>query len=137
MPRACAATRQSAGADEEFLALLAQTRGELAEIYDGAGSTEQKRAAKAAAIDRLRQRYRQMRDSRWGGYRGYDAWIDAPINNAKLAATSVYSDQVPAFLRLFDLCSQDYPRFYAAVRRLGALDKARRDEALRSARTCG
>ncbi len=123
--------------DEEFRALLAKTRGELAGIYGGPGSTEQKRAAKAAAVDRLRQRYRQMRDSRWDGYRGYDAWIDAPINNAKLAATSVYSDRVPAFLRLFDLCSQDYPRFYAAVRRLGALDKSRRDEALRSARTCG
>ncbi|MER9560169.1 aminopeptidase [Mesorhizobium sp. M0323] len=49
-----------------------------------------------------------MRDRRWGGYRGYDAWFDAPINNAKLAATSVYSD---------------------SVQRLGAFDKARRAEA--------
>lgn len=120
----------------EFLALVAQTREELREIYRDSSSLEQKRAAKAAAIERLRQRYRQMRDRRWGGYRGYDGWFEAPINNAKIAATSVYNDRVPAFLRLFDLCSQDYPRFYDAVRRLGALAKASRTEALEAAGTC-
>lgn len=132
--RRYAAERKRRGA---FLTLVSQTRDELALIYDGPGNAERKRAAKAAAIERLRLRYRQLRDRRWDGYRGYDAWFDAPINNAKLAATSVYSDQVPAFLRLFDLCSGDYPRFYAAVRRIGALDKAGRSEALTSAHACG
>ena len=120
----------------EFLALVAQTREELREIYSGSASSEQMRADKAAAIERLRVRYRQMRDRRWGGYRGYDGWFEAPINNAKIAATSVYNDRVPAFLRLFELCSGDYPRFYAAVRRFGALAKAERAEALEAARTC-
>lgn len=122
---------------DDFHALVAQARSELAQIYDEPVSTERKRTAKAAAIERLRKRYRQMRDGRWGGYRGYDAWFDAPINNAKLAATTVYSDQVPAFLRLFDLCSGDYPRFYSAVRRIGALDKDQRDDALKAAEGCG
>ena len=94
------------------------------------------RAAKAAAIERLRTRYRQMRDRSWGGYRGYDAWFAAPINNAKLAATAVYGDQVPAFLRLFKLCADDYPRFYASVQQLGKLDKAKRADALESADRC-
>jgi predicted aminopeptidase len=93
-------------------------------------------APKAAAIDRLRMRYRQMRDKSWGGYRGYDAWFDSPINNAKLAATAVYGEQVPAFLRLFDLCSGDYPRFYASVRRIGNLPAPSRAEALKTATTC-
>ena len=120
----------------DFLALVARTREELRLVYSNPGSAEQKRAAKAAAIERLRVRYRQMRDTRWGGYRGYDAWVEAPINNAKIAATSVYNDRVPAFLRLFELCSGDYPRFYAAVRRFGALARAERAEALEAARTC-
>ena len=120
----------------ELLALVSQTRDELSHVYDDAGTSEQKRAAKAAAIERLRMRYRRMRDRRWGGYRGYDAWFDAPINNAKLAETSVYGDRIPAFLRLFDLCSGDYPRFYASVRRVGVLDKAYRAEALKAADTC-
>ncbi|MCY0096434.1 aminopeptidase [Hoeflea ulvae] len=119
-----------------FLALVAQTRVELQAIYQGPGSAAEKRAAKADAIERLRARHRRMRARRWGGYSGYDAWIAAPINNAKIAATSVYNDRVPAFLRLFALCTQDYPRFYAAVARLGALDKALRAKAVETAATC-
>ena len=120
----------------EFLALVSHTRDELTHVYDGLGSSDEKRAAKTAAIERLRMRYREMRDRRWGGFRGYDAWFDAPINNAKLAATSVYGDQVATFLRLFDLCSGDYPRFFASVRRIGALDKSDRAEALKAADSC-
>lgn len=120
----------------DFQALVAQTREELRHIYGGSGTLGQKRAAKAAAIERLRARYRQMRDTGWRGYRSYDAWFDAPINNAKLAEISVYSDQVAAFLRLFKLCSGDYPRFYASVRQLGKLDKAKRTAALEAADAC-
>ncbi|TGV78383.1 aminopeptidase, partial [Mesorhizobium sp. M00.F.Ca.ET.149.01.1.1] len=49
---------------------------------------------------------------------------------------AVYGEQVPAFLRLFELCSGDYPRFYAAVRRIGNLHGPSRAEALKAATTC-
>lgn len=120
----------------EFVALVSRTRGELAQIYDGSSGVAEKRAAKKKAIEELRARYRQIRDGRWRGYRGYDGWFDAPINNAKLAAVSVYSNQVPAFIRLFELCSGDYPRFYASVRHLGALHKSKRANALEAADRC-
>ena len=135
---AAALRRYEAGRKRQadFLALVSQTRQELRRVYESVESPDRKRAAKAAAIERLRERYRQVRDRRWGGYRAYDGWFDAPINNAKLAATSVYNDRVPAFLRLFDLCSDDYPRFYEAVRRIGAVDRADRAKALETAKTC-
>lgn len=79
---------------------------------------------------------KQMRDGHRGSYRGYDGWFATPINNAKLAAVAVYSDQVAAFLRLFELCSGEYPRFYASVRQLGAVDKAHRAEALEASESC-
>jgi predicted aminopeptidase len=120
----------------DFQALVSQTREELRHVYDGSGTLEQKRVAKAAAIERLRTRYRQMRDTRWRGYRTYDAWFDAPINNAKLAEISVYSNQVAAFVRLFDLCGSYYPSFYASVREIGRLDKAKRTAALEAADAC-
>jgi predicted aminopeptidase len=120
----------------EVLALVSQTREELTQVYERSGTLDEKRAAKAAAIERLRTRYRQLRDRRWRGYRRFDAWFDTPINNAKLAAISVYSDQVTAFVRLFDLCSGDYPRFYASVQQLGTLDKANRADALKAAGAC-
>ncbi|MEW9836511.1 aminopeptidase [Mesorhizobium marinum] len=122
--------------ETDFFALITQARDELAQIYAGSPGAERKRAAKAAAIERLRARYRRMREERWGGYSGYDGWFDGPIDNAKLAAVSVYGDKVPAFLRLHSLCSGDYPRFYAAVRHLGALGPAERDKALTAANTC-
>lgn len=120
----------------EFAALVSRAREDLAKVYQGPGDIEQKRAAKAAAIERLRARYRHMRDGRWGGYNGYDGWFDAPINNAKLAAVSVYSDQVTAFLRLFELCSGDYPQFYDAVQQIGKLDRRKRADALKTADQC-
>jgi predicted aminopeptidase len=120
----------------DFLGLVSKTRDELGQIYRSPRTPEQMAAAKAEAIDRLRMRYRQLRDKRWGGYRGYDAWFDSPINNAKLAATAVYGEQVPAFLHLFDLCSGDYPRFYASVRRIANLHQPSRSEALKAADTC-
>lgn len=120
----------------EFVALLGEAREELGDIYDGPGDEARKRAAKAAAIERLRARYRRLRDGRWGGYDGYDAWFDGPINNAKLAASGFYNDLVPAFERLFEACSRNYPDFYAAVARLGALDRAKRHDALKAARSC-
>lgn len=120
----------------DFLRLLAKTRDELQQVYENPRPPEQMAAAKAATIEKLRMRYRHMRDRGWAGYRGYDAWFDAPINNAKLAATAVYGEQVPAFLRLFDLCSGDYPRFYASVQRIGGLPKSSRAAALEAAKTC-
>ncbi|WP_050594049.1 aminopeptidase [Mesorhizobium sp. L2C067A000] len=118
----------------DFLGLVAKTRDELRQVYGSPRTPEKMATAKKAAIERMRARYRQMRDRHWAGYRGYDAWFAAPINNAKLAATSVYGEQVPAFLRLFDLCSGNYPRFYASVRRI--LPKSSRAEALKAADTC-
>ena len=125
------------GRSADFLGLIAKTRDELRQVYGSPRSPDKMAAAKAAAIERLRARYRRMRDTRWGGYRGYDAWFDSPINNAKLAATAVYGEQVPAFLRLYDLCGGGYPRFYAAVRRIGNLPAASRAQALKTAATCG
>lgn len=120
----------------EFAALVAQTRDELAKMYQGPGNLDEKRVAKTAEIERLRTRYRRMRDGSWGGYDAYDAWFDTPINNAKLAAVSVYSDQVAAFLRLFELCAGDYAQFYASVQKLGKLDKQNRTDALKTADRC-
>ena len=121
----------------DFLRLAEGAKRELGKIYQGAGTAEQKRAAKTAAIERLRAKYRKLRDTQWGGNRDYDQWFEAPINNAKLAATSVYNDNVDEFIRLFELCGEDYPRFYDAVARYGKLERDERMDALKGARSCG
>ncbi|WP_245485688.1 MULTISPECIES: aminopeptidase [unclassified Mesorhizobium] len=133
-PGRVASLRSRPQAQRRFSQAGGENARRVGQVYGSPRTPQQMAAAKAATIERLRMRYRHMRDRRWAGYRGYGAWFDQPINNAKLAATSVYGEQVPAFLRLFDLCSGDYPRFYASVRRIA--DKPSRGEALKAAESC-
>nr|WP_276562504.1 aminopeptidase [Hoeflea prorocentri] len=129
--------RQSLAREKDFLALIAQTRSDLFRVYSGSGSQAEKRAGKKAAIETMRARYRRLKAQKWNGYDGYDAWINSPINNAKLATVSVYNDLVPQFLRLLELCSGDYPRYYKTVKRLSRLGKDKRREALQNSGSCG
>lgn len=120
----------------DFLGLIDETRATLNELYASTASNEQKRAAKEAAFARLRANFKQLRDTRWGGYDGYDGWFEGSINNAKIAATAVYTDLVPDFLRLFEACGADYPRFYQAVEMLGSIERSKRTIALRNTKSC-
>ena len=89
-----------------------------------------KRAAKEAAIDDLRARYRDMRDRRWGGFDGYDPWFEAPINNAKLLPVGLYHRWVPAFAALFAETGGDWTRFHERVESLAALAPEARSQRL-------
>ncbi len=122
--------------EKDFLSLVSDAREALKAVYEGPGTERHKRVAKAAAIETLRARYRQVRDGRWNGYRGYDGWFGEPINNAKLAATAIYNDLVPAFTRLLDICSGNYEAFYRAVEHIGSLDRDKRVQALRATKDC-
>ena len=62
----------------------------------------------------------------WGGWPGYDRYMNQDLNNAKLAVSGLYTDHVPAFKVLFARCASDFPRFYAAVKKLGGLEPAQR-----------
>ncbi len=121
---------------KDFQILVAETRQELARLYASDISVEEMREAKAREIERLRARYRRLRDGKWNGYRGFDRWFDEPINNARLATISVYGDLVSDFKRLFDLCAGNYERFYGAVEYLGQLERSEREKALKTASTC-
>ena len=50
---------------------------------------------------------------------GYDAWLDAGLNNAHLASIATYFDCVPGFERLLAQHSGELGAYYAAVRALG------------------
>ena len=128
--------RLSQQRNADFQALIAETREELHRIYTGGGSETDKRARKAAAIERLRARYRRLKARKWGGYNGYDAWFNDPINNAKLATIAVYNELEPAFSRLLELCDGDYQRYYGAVERIARLGSESRVAALESATRC-
>jgi len=117
---------------EQFTELVLKTRTRLEKLYTLPLPTEQMRQRKAAEFERLRSEYRQLRDSQWAADKRYDAWIYAPMNNARLLPFGLYDQWVPAFTALFHQENGDWLKFYAAVEKLGALPTDERKAALKA-----
>jgi predicted aminopeptidase len=116
---------------DQFTQLILNTRTRLETLYAQPLAPEQMRQRKAAEFERLRSDYRQMRDSQWAGDKRYDAWINAPMNNARLLPFGLYDQWVPAFAALFQQEGCDWVKFYAAAQKLGALPVDERKVALK------
>ncbi|PMX28692.1 MULTISPECIES: aminopeptidase [unclassified Pseudomonas] len=116
---------------DQFIRLILDTRKRLEALYAQPLSAALMRRAKAAEFERLRSDYQRMRDSQWGGDKRYDAWINQPMNNARLLPFGLYDQWVPAFAALFRQEGGDWLKFYAAVETLGELPVGERKAALR------
>ena len=122
------------GRRQQFRALTLQTRRALTAIYESKEAESRDwtavAAMKKAALDDFRVRYATLRAS-WPGPRqgAYDGWV-ARANNAMFGAQAAYDDLVPNFETLFEQQGRDWPRFYAAVKRLAAMEKPQRNAAL-------
>lgn len=116
---------------DQFIQLVLDTRTRLERLYALPLPAEQMRERKAAEFEQLRREYRTLRDSQWAGNKRYDAWINTPMNNARLLPFGLYDQWVPAFAALFKQVEGDWVRFYAEVERLGALPVEERKAALK------
>jgi predicted aminopeptidase len=129
----------------DLLALLQQTRERLQDLYQqepaggagaaaaqGAQTEAQRLARKQQILAQLPLRYEQVRDERWDGFHGFDAYFRAPWNNARIAAMAAYNDDVPAFEALLAREQGDLPRFFAAVKQLAALAPAQREAQIKA-----
>jgi predicted aminopeptidase len=116
--------------EDDFTQLVLASRQRLQDLYASGQPPQQMRAAKQAEIERLRAGYRVLRDTQWQGYKGYDAWIEGPINNAKLLPFGLYHQWVRAFAALYAQQGGDWERFFAAAKALTRQDAAARTAAL-------
>jgi predicted aminopeptidase len=114
---------------DDFRMLALRTRQALQELYTGPLPDADKRRLKAELMGALRAEHAAIRESLWGGFRGYDGWF-ARANNATLGVQAAYDELVPGFERLFEQAGGDFTRFHAEVRRLAALPRAERRAAL-------
>lgn len=117
---------------EQFTELVLASRARLEALYASELPVAQMRAAKQAEFARLRRDYRALRDRQWAGDGRYDAWMEAPLNNAKLLPFGLYDRWVPAFARLFAEAGRDWPRFYRRAAALGRLPLEQRHAALQA-----
>jgi hypothetical protein len=58
----------------------------------------------------------------WGGYDGYDAWMNHGLNNAKLSSLVTYRGHVQALENLFNAVDGRFATFLGLARDIGRLD---------------
>ena len=118
---------------QQFRALTAAARSNLALIYAQNNSIARINRAQAApkniVMQKFKSDYAQLRQQ-WGGYAGYDGWV-ARANNASFGAQAAYDELVPGFEALFEAGGKDWQRFYDAARALAELPKNERHQALK------
>jgi predicted aminopeptidase len=124
-----AAWRAARAQDLEFHAIVDETRRRLAVLYGSGADPSSMRAEKARALDAARAAYAQLK-AKWGGLGGYDRFFDAGLNNARLAAVSLYREYVPAFATMIADAGGDMEVFYERAEKLARLSRDRRKTAL-------
>jgi predicted aminopeptidase len=127
-PEARKAYEDFDGRRRQFRALALATRNVLSHVYED-GPRGERAALKAKAMQDFRDQYAQLKAS-WGGYAGYDQFV-ARANNAAFGTQAAYDELVPGFEALFEREGGDWQRFYDAVKRLAALPKDQRHQALK------
>lgn len=113
-----------------FTALVLDLRERLKRLYASGVDQPTIEAGKQREIAAFRARYAQWRDRDWPGKHGYDAWVAAPINNARLVPFGLYDQWTPAFAALFKQSQGQWPAFYRRVRELSRQPKWQRDNLL-------
>ncbi len=117
---------------DQFIQLIIDTRARLEKLYAQPLPAGQMRERKAAEFEQFRRDYRVVRDSQWAGDKRYDAWVNTPLNNARLLPFGLYDQWVPAFAALFRQVGGDWVRFYAEVEKLGDMPAQQRKAALKA-----
>ena len=108
-----------------FNQLLQSTREKLKELYKSQKSDEEKRKQKNMIFSLQQKKYRALKKL-WGGYNGYDQWMNQKLNNAHLLLISTYHDLVPTFNAMLKEENYNLKKFYLAVEKYGELDKEKR-----------
>jgi predicted aminopeptidase len=109
---------------ERVLAL----REALRVVYASDRSDDDKRRARVAAIDAFRADYAVWRAGDGRDRPAWDAWVAAPIDNAKLLPFGLYDQWVPAFEAVFDEVEGNWSRFHAKAAVLAAMPAPQRAE---------
>ena len=116
-------------AETAVIKLILAARKQLETLYteDAARPINELREAKAKVIEQLRANYHALRE-RLPHFPDYDAWMTAPINNAKLNTIDTYYQLVPSFEARLLTLNGNLTAFYeniASTRNLTQADRRR------------
>lgn len=124
------AWRRQKERQQQFVALLLDSREKLKALYASRIPEGEMRARKHELFGQLKFDYTKLR-AQWNGFSGYDWWFDRALGNAHLVSAATYHACVPGFQRLLESVNGELPKFYEEVRRL-----AKQPEEQRKAMSC-
>lgn len=115
-----AAYQQRRAQQQAVTQLFADGRTGLSKLYAGTTTAPlaERRASKQQKMDEIGAAVRSFQQQQ-GIRSGYDAWLQAGLNNAHLVSVGTYYQCVPGLQNLLSLQQGDLAAFYAAARALG------------------
>lgn len=108
-----------------FDTLILHHRRRLDALFNTDMDDAQKRIGKARIFEDLRAQFELLKTSR-AEFDHFDPWFAQPLNNARLARVSIYTQLLPAFRILLAQQDGDMARFFDTVKTIGKLPKAER-----------
>lgn len=128
-PKAYAAYEAERDREQQVIDLIEATNTQLKALYASDVTPDEMRRAKQADIERLRERYYELRAT-WGGHDDFATWMKTDINNAKLGSIATYNDWVSGFKTLLAHQGGNLRKFLASVKVLANEPRAQRDTKL-------
>ena len=117
---------------QQFVSLVFEHRQQLERLYKTDLTPLQKRIKKASIFADMRQEFKHLKKTR-ADLAVYDAWMNQPLNNAKISGVVAYHDFVPAFSVILADLNGDLTQFYETCRQLARKNKEERLRILKDA----
>jgi predicted aminopeptidase len=109
----------------EFQQFLLRIRNQLDGVYLTKADNDYKRSKKEEILTSAFANYEEMKKA-WDNYSGFDSWMEAGLNNARLSSVATYYDYVPAFQELLRQVNFELPLFYEEVKAIAAMTEQER-----------
>jgi len=111
----------------DTMRLIGDARNDLRTLYASDIDDNDKRRRKQQRIDQLS---RELQATVRTSGRDAPAWLQEPLNNARIASLALYEGRLSEFRIMLERCDEDLDCFYDEARRISKLDKKERDEYL-------
>ncbi len=104
-----------------------RARTDLEGIYAAHSAVPEKRSLKQERLARMKAEIRRLASEM---DLPAPTWLEAEINNARLASLTLYEGRLPEFRRMLERCSDQLSCFYAEAQALAELDQTERNRRL-------
>lgn len=121
------AWKQRRKAEPQFVALLAETRETLKQLYASSLELAELRVKKQAYLAAMHSEYQRLVREEWQDRDYFGGWMEGELNNAKLALAESYIGGSCAFESLYQKAGGDLAGFYALAEQMANLGQVQRD----------